>query len=278
MRIDSHQHFWKYNQVDYVWMNEQHAIIQKDFLPEHLNPLLNKLDFDGTISVQARQSLEETDFLLQLAEDNSFIKGVVGWVPFCDKKVEKHIEKYRFENKIVGFRHVIHDEPDNNFILRPDFNEGIKSLSKFGLCYDILIFGRHLPQTIEFVDSHPRQIFIMDHIAKPKINKNSFDVDWANHMKKISERENVYCKLSGMVTEILQESWDIDLLKPYFETILDAFGPQRMIFGSDWPVCLLKSTYSNWVNAVLCLINTLSVNEQRAIMGGNAERIYLQTH
>jgi L-fuconolactonase len=222
--------------------------------------------------------LEETDFLLQLAEDNSFIKGVVGWVPFCDKKVEKHIEKYRFENKIVGFRHVIHDEPDNNFILRPDFNEGIKALSKFGLCYDILIFGRHLPQTIEFVDSHPRQIFIMDHIAKPKINKNSFDVDWANHMKKISEREHVYCKLSGMVTEILQESWDIDLLKPYFETILDAFGPQRMIFGSDWPVCLLKSTYSNWVNAVLCLINRLSANEQRAIMGGNAERIYLQTH
>jgi L-fuconolactonase len=278
MRIDSHQHFWKYNQVDYVWMNEQHAIIQKDFLPEHLNPLLNKLDFDGTISVQARQSLEETDFLLQLAEDNSFIKGVVGWVPFCDKKVEKHIEKYRFENKIVGFRHVIHDEPDNNFILRPDFNEGIKSLSKFGLCYDILIFGRHLPQTIEFVDSHPRQIFIIDHIAKPKINKNSFDVDWANHMKKISEREHVYCKLSGMVTEILQESWDIDLLKPYFETILDAFGPQRMIFGSDWPVCLLKSTYSNWVNAVLCLINRLSANEQRSIMGENAERIYLQTH
>jgi L-fuconolactonase len=178
----------------------------------------------------------------------------------------------------VGFRHVIHDEPDNNFILRPDFNEGIKALSKFGLCYDILIFGRHLPQTIEFVDSHPRQIFIIDHIAKPKINKNSFDVDWANHMKKISEREHVYCKLSGMVTEILQESWDIDLLKPYFETILDAFGPQRMIFGSDWPVCLLKSTYSNWVNAVLCLINRLSANEQRAIMGENAERIYLQTH
>lgn len=276
MKIDSHQHFWKYNPSDYVWMSDQHAIIKRDFLPDDLLPLLQAGSLDGCIAVQARQMLAETDFLLELAANHSFIKGVVGWIPLYDKQVENYLEKYAKQEKIVGFRHVIHDEPDDLFILRPDFNAGIKALSHYSLCYDLLIFERHLPQTIEFADKHPGLRMVVDHIAKPSIGRNEFDHAWAKNIRLLAEREHVCCKLSGMVTEVEQNTWDENLLKPYFETVLEAFGPERLMFGSDWPVCLLRSTYSKWIETISSLIAPLTSSEQAAIMGGTAKRLYLK--
>jgi L-fuconolactonase len=250
MKLDSHQHFWQYNESDYGWMSDQHAIIKKDFLPEHLQTLLATTKLDGCIAVQARQILAETDFLLQLAKDNSFIKGVVGWIPFCDAQVEGYLEQYVGREKLVGFRHVIHDEPDEQFILRADFNKGIQAFSKYSLCYDLLIFERHLPQTIQFVDQHPGLSMVIDHIAKPRITQDEFDHTWAVNIKRLAEREQVTCKLSGMVTEVQCGTWNEAMLKPYFDVVLEAFGPERIMFGSDWPVCLLQSTYTKWIETV----------------------------
>jgi L-fuconolactonase len=275
MKLDSHQHFWQYNESDYGWMSDQHAIIKRDFLPEHLQTLLEAENMDGCIAVQARQTLEETDFLLKLANENSFIKGVVGWIPFCDIQLENYLEQYAGLEKMVGFRHVIHDEPHDQFILRADFNKGIQALSSYSLCYDLLIFERHLPQTIQFVDQHPNLSMVIDHIAKPRIRKDEFDYTWAANIKRLAERAQVTCKLSGLVTEVQGSTWDKAMLKPYFDVVLEAFGPNRIMFGSDWPVCLLQSNYNKWVETVLSFITSLTDSEQAAIMGGTAERVYL---
>ncbi|MBU3743092.1 MAG: amidohydrolase [Sediminibacterium sp.] len=276
MRIDSHQHFWQYNPTDYVWMSEAHSVIRRDFLPEDLQPILEAGNIGGTIAVQARQQIEETDFLLELADQNELIKGVVGWIPFCDKGAADYIATYAQHRKIVGFRHVLHDEPDDNFMLRPDFTAGIQALSRFPLCYDLLIFERHLPQSIVFVDKYPSLSIIVDHIAKPRIRRNEFDHAWAKNIRLLGERDHVCCKLSGLVTEVRDASWDTELLQPYFDTVLDAFGADRLLYGSDWPVCLLRSEYLQWVTTVSTLIEKLSLSEQAAIMGGNAARVYLK--
>ena len=275
MKIDSHQHFWQYNEFDYVWMSEAHNVIKKNFLPDDLQPLLKENNLDGSIAVQARQTIEETNFLLALASNNSIIKGVVGWLPLCETDVEGLIEKYTAEKNIVGFRHVIHDEPDDLFILRKDFNNGINCLKHHSLCYDILIFEKHLPQTIKFVDQHPEINMVIDHIAKPRISLSKFDHTWAENIKQLAARENVTCKLSGMVTEVIDGKWDTSLLQPYFDIVLEAFGPDRLMFGSDWPVCLIQSNYTKWVDTIKSFITPLSLFEQSAIMGGNVKRIYL---
>ena len=275
MKIDSHQHFWQYNEFDYVWMSEAHNVIKKNFLPDDLQPLLKENNLDGSIDVQARQTIEETNFLLALASNNSIIKGVVGWLPLCETDVEGLIEKYTAEKNIVGFRHVIHDEPDDLFILRKDFNNGINCLKHHSLCYDILIFEKHLPQTIKFVDQHPEIKMVIDHIAKPRISHSKFDHTWAENIKQLAARENVTCKLSGMVTEVIDGKWDTSLLQPYFDIVLEAFGPDRLMFGSDWPVCLIQSNYTKWVDTIKSFITPLSLFEQSAIMGGNVKRIYL---
>lgn len=277
MKIDSHQHFWQYNEVDYVWMGEVHNAIKKNFLPDDLQPLLKENNLDGSIAVQARQTIAETNFLLGLASNNSIIKGVVGWLPLCETDVEGMIEKYAAEKNIVGFRHVIHDEPDDLFILRKDFNNGIKCLKHHSLCYDILIFEKHLPQAIKFVDQHPEIKMVIDHIAKPHISNSKFDHTWAENIKQLSARENVTCKLSGMVTEVIDGKWDKALLQPYFDIVLEAFGPDRLMFGSDWPVCLIQSNYTKWFDTINSLIASLTLFEQSAIMGGNAKRIYLRS-
>ena len=277
MKIDSHQHFWQYNEVDYVWMGEVHNAIKKNFLPNDLQPLLKENNLDGSIAVQARQTIAETNFLLGLASNNSIIKGVVGWVPLCETDVEGVVEKYAAEKNIVGFRHVIHDEPDDLFILRKDFNNGIKCLKNHSLCYDILIFEKHLPQTIKFVDQHPEIKMVIDHIAKPRISNSKFDHTWAENIKQLAARENVTCKLSGMVTEVIDGKWDKALLQPYFDIVLEAFGPDRLMFGSDWPVCLIQSNYTKWVDTIKSFISSLSLFEQSAIMGGNVKRIYLSS-
>ncbi len=273
-RIDSHHHLWAINDRDYVWMTDEHAVIRRDFLPADLEPLLADAEVDGCVVVQARQMLEETRWLLDLAETHDWIRGVVGWVPLCENGGEPHLEKFAAHDKLRGVRHVVHDEPDDDFILREDFNEGVARLADLGLAYDILIFWKHLPQTIEFVDRHPGQVFVVDHIAKPRIQEAGFDEEWAAGIRELARREHVSCKLSGLVTEVRDERWDRELLRPYFDTVLDAFGPDRLMFGSDWPVCLLRSDYVKWVETVQAFVAPLSADEQRAFWGGNAARVY----
>lgn len=240
--------------------------------------MLQAQAIDGSIAVQARQSLEETDWLLGIADQYDFIKGVVGWLPLCEPRIESLLESYAAQAKLVGLRHVIHDEADDQFILRDDFNEGISRLASHDLVYDILIFEKHLPQTITFLDRHPNLRFVVDHIAKPKIRAGNFDQEWRTNLIELARRENVTCKLSGMVTEVDGPAWDSASLAPYLDTALEAFGPNRLLFGSDWPVCLLRTDYANWVDTVKAALAELSEQEQSAIWGGNARRIYKLAH
>ena len=274
MKIDSHHHLWAINDTDYVWMTEAHAVIRRDFLAPELDAVLDGSGIDATVAVQARQMVGETEFLLGVADANPRVRGVVGWVPLCVNGGEPYLERYAAHPRLRGVRHVVHDEPDDDFILRPDFNEGIRNLRKYGLLYDILIFWKHLLQTIRFVDMHPEQPFVVDHIAKPRIARAAFDAEWAAGIRELAKRGNVSCKISGMITEVRDAEWDADLLRPYFDTVLEAFGPQRVMYGSDWPVCLLRGSYASWVHAVGELASKLSAGEQAAFWGGNAERIY----
>lgn len=273
MKIDSHQHFWAINPTDYPWM-EPHTAIKRDFLPADLRPLLDESDIGGCVAVQARQMICETEWLLALADKHDWIRGVVGWVPLLENAGEPWLEKFASHPKLSGVRHVLHDEPDDNFILRPDFNEGVARLANYKLVYDILIFWKHLPQTIQFVDMHPDQPFVIDHIAKPRIEARNFDTEWAAGIRELAQRPHVSCKLSGMLTEVRGEAWDLDLIRPYFETVYEAFGPQRVMFGSDWPVCLLRSSHAQWTRICTELSGNLSPAEQAAFWGGNAARIY----
>jgi len=274
MKIDSHHHLWAINETDYVWMTEDHAKIRRDFLPEHAASHFQAAGIDGSVVVQARQMIEETEWLLGLAEANDWMRGVVGWVPLKENAGEPFLECFAAHPKLRGVRHVVHDEPDDDFILRGDFNEGITRLANYGLVYDILIFEKHLSQTIEFVDRHTEQVLVVDHVAKPVIRKETFDEVWAQHIRELAKRERVSCKLSGMVTEVRDDAWDVDLLRPYFQTVLEAFSPERLMFGSDWPVCLLRSEYAAWVACVEELVSELSEHEKAAFWGQNAARIY----
>ncbi len=274
MKIDSHHHLWAINDTDYVWMSEEHAAIRRDFLSADLEAVLDDSGIDGSVAVQARQMVGETEFLLAIADATPRIKAVVGWVPLGENGGEPWLEKFSAHPKLRGVRHVVHDEPDDDFILRPDFNAGIRNLAKYRLLYDILIFWKHLPQTIEFVDMHPDQPFVVDHIAKPRIAAGNFDSEWAEGIRELAKREHVSCKVSGMLTEVRGETWDLDLLRPYFETVYEAFGPQRVMFGSDWPVCLLRSSHAGWTGICRNLTEPLAPAEQSAFWGGNAARIY----
>lgn len=274
MKIDSHHHLWAINDTDYVWMTEAHAVIRRDFLAAELDAVLDQSGIGGTVAVQARQMVEETGFLLNFADTNPRVRGVVGWVPLLENSGEPWLEKLSAHPKLVGVRHVVHDEPDDDFILRPDFNKGIRNLANYDLLYDILIFWKHLPQTIRFVDLHPEQPFVVDHIAKPRIEAENFDSEWAAGIRELAKRANVSCKISGMITEVRDAEWDVGLLRPYFDTVLEAFGPQRVMYGSDWPVCLLRGSYQQWFETCIELTNTMSPDEQSAFWGGNAARIY----
>ena len=271
--IDSHQHFWQYDPVEFDWIDESMQSIRTDFLPGILEPVIRASGIEGVVTVQARQSEKETEWLLELARQNDFIKGVVGWLPLAAPKLEACLEKYAGENMLKGIRHVIQGEADPDFILGIDFNRGINLLKKENLVYDILVLESQLPNTIKFVDLHPDQVFVLDHIAKPRISRNEIS-PWRERISELAKRENVHCKLSGMVTEADFQDWTDTQLHPYFEVVLEAFGPERLLFGSDWPVCLVATTYQDWVNLVRREIFALSQFEQKQIMGGNAERIY----
>ncbi|HEY1922257.1 MAG TPA: amidohydrolase family protein [Tepidisphaeraceae bacterium] len=273
MVIDSHQHFWKYNAAEYAWLDESKSVIRRDFLPADLQPLLAPAGVDGVISVQARQSLEETHWLLGLASDNKFIRGVVGWVPLISEKVKNDLEAVGADPKLRAIRHVLESEADDQFMLRDDFNRGISLLKEFGLAYDILIFARQLPAALRLIDRHPEQTFVLDHIAKPNIKANERE-PWSKYIKEISRRTNVYCKTSGMVTEADWQAWTDAGLREYFDIALDAFGPARLIAGSDWPVCLVACGYKRWWDIQRQWAAGLSDAEQEQFLGLNAVKAY----
>jgi L-fuconolactonase len=273
MRIDSHQHFWRYRVADFPWIDERMAVLRHDYLPWHLEPEIRRAGIEGVVAVQARQSIAETEWLLQLAAQHAFIKGVVGWVPLAAPNAADELDRLHAGGKLKAVRHVIQDEPEADFILRDDFNAGIRALRPRSLAYDILIFARHLPQTIQFVDRHPGQVFILDHLAKPRIAAGEID-SWATHLRELARRPNVYAKVSGLVTEADWKTWRAVDLRRYFDVALAAFGPSRLMFGSDWPVCIVACGYAPWHAVVRGWIAQLSPAEQARVLGGTAIEAY----
>ena len=273
MKIDSHHHFWKYEPVTYSWMNDSMGILKRDYQPGDLKEVIDSAKIDGVISVQADQSMRETEDLLKHASECSFIRGVVGWFPLAEPELDGLLESYATNPLLKGVRHVVQDEADDRFILGDAFNEGIRRLKAYELVYDILIYERQLGPSIEFVDRHPDQVFVLDHVAKPRIGDQVME-PWRAQMFELAKRENVFCKLSGMATEANWQNWTKDDLWPYAEVALQAFGPTRMMFGSDWPVARLAVEYGDWVGLCREFISTLSDSEQAMIEGEVAIRAY----
>ena len=273
IRIDAHQHFWKYSAAEYGWINEQMTVLQRDFLPRDLEPLLDESGFDGSIAVQARQSLEETRWLLELAEQNNFILGVVGWVDLCSPQLHRQLEGFAAHQKLVGVRHVLQDEADDRFMLRPDFQRGMAQLADFSLAYDLLLHPRHLPIATELVRQFPAQPFVLDHLAKPAIADGLVE-PWRRDLRKLAKCPNVSCKLSGMVTEARWKTWTPGDFRIYLDAVFDAFDASRLMIGSDWPVCTLSAEYAQTLGIVIDFLDQLTEEQRDRIMGGNCARIY----
>jgi L-fuconolactonase len=273
MFIDAHQHFWQYSPTAYDWIDDTMKPLQQDFLPQQLKPLLQQNNFSGSVAVQALQTEAETEFLLTLAAEHDFIKGVVGWADLQAADVETKLAKLAQNPKLKGLRHVVQGEPDDKFLLRPNFLRGITLLQKFNFTYDILIYPKHLPVATEFVAKFPEQPFVLDHIAKPFI-KDHLLLPWAQHIQELAQNPHVYCKLSGMVTEADWQNWQPTDFKPYLDVIIEAFGPNRLMIGSDWPVCTLAGTYAEVMNLVKEYLYQFSKTDQEKILGGNATRFY----
>lgn len=273
MRIDAHQHFWRYDPAKYAWISDKMAPLKRDFLPTDLKALLDETGFAGCVAVQALHSDEETRWLLELADAHEFVCGVVGWVDLCSPEAPRRLEQLAQNRKLVGVRHVAQDEPDDEFLLRPDFRRGIAHLEEYGLAYDILIYPRHLRVAAALAGEFPRQRFVLDHIAKPLIAERGM-TPWARDLRTLAELPNVYCKLSGMVTEARWKQWTAQDFHPYLDTVLEAFGPARLMIGSDWPVCTLSADYAVTMGVVAEYIGKLSESEQEAILGGNCAAFY----
>ncbi len=272
MTIDAHHHFWNYDPVEYDWIDESMRTIRRSFLPQDLKSAIDTAGIDGVVCVQARQTTEETDWLLELAGANDFIRGVVGWLPLASEDIEALLDRYAKNPKLKALRHVVQGEADG-FLDGDSFNRGIQALQPHGLVYDVLIFERQLKEAIRFVDRHPEQAFVLDHIAKPQIKQNLME-PWQSDIRELAKRPNVTCKLSGMVTEADYATWTEAQLRPYLDTVLEAFGPERLMFGSDWPVCLVATGYKQWADLIRDFIAPLSEAEQAAILGETATRTY----
>jgi L-fuconolactonase len=271
-RIDAHQHFWKFDPIRDSWIDASMQKIQKDFLPKDLLPLLNENKFSGCVAVQASQSEEETNFLLDLAAKNDFIKGVVGWVDLLDENIAERLATFSTQKKLKGFRHVVQGESDD-FMLRNDFRNGISELKPFGYTYDILVFHRQLPAAINLVNRFPDQAFVLDHIAKPDIKSGAIQL-WKENIQELAKAENVMCKISGMITEADWNLWTADDLKPYLDVIFENFSKENLMFGSDWPVCNLAANYNQVVKTLEEYISQLPIQEQELIWYGNANIFY----
>ena len=272
MKIDAHQHFWSFNPVRDSWIDGSMEILQKDFLPKHLKPILENNGIDGCIAVEANPSEAETQFLLQLADENNLIKGVVGWVDLCADNVEERL-KYFAENKnFKGVRALLQVE-NEDFVLGEAFQNGISKLNQFNLTFDVLIFPKHLENVVKLVQAFPKQQFVIDHMAKPQISKG-LDENWVKYINQLGACENVTCKISGMVTETENFNFQPEEFTPFLDVMVNAFGTERLLFGSDWPVCLLAAEYKSVLQIIENYFIDFSEEEQRQVMGGNAVKIY----
>jgi L-fuconolactonase len=271
--IDSHQHFWKFDPVRDSWIDESMAVIQRDFLPDDIKPLLSANGIVGCVAVQADQSEAENKFLLNYADQYDFIRGVVGWVDLQAGNIQEQLDYYNQFKKMKGFRHILQGEKQRDFMLRPAFKRGIAALHAYGFTYDILIFPDQLAFTKKFIEAFSYQPFVIDHIAKPYIKHKKID-DWKTDITAIAKFENVSCKVSGMVTEADWKTWKKEDFRPYLDVVVEAFGMKRLMFGSDWPVCLVAASYSEVVNLVSEYFSTFTKEEQDAVFGGNAARFY----
>lgn len=273
MRIDAHNHFWQYDPVIHAWIDEGMRTIRRDFLPEDFQAILAESGISGTVAVQADQSMKETHFLLEMASRYDIIKGVVGWVDLQADDLEQQLEAISSNKHLVGIRHIVQAEPDPEFMLGTKVQTGLKKLSGFGMTYDLLIFPHQLHQAIQTVRNLPDQAFVLDHIAKPYIKEGKMDA-WKGEMHKLALSDNVMCKLSGMVTEADWQNWKEEDFTPYLDVVVEAFGPERVMFGSDWPVCKLAADYEQVLGLLDSYFRDFSVTEREKIFGGNAIQFY----
>lgn len=270
--IDAHQHFWQYDPVRHDWINEAMSVIRRDFLPADLAPILQENGVTGCVAVQADQTEAETEFLLTMAEQQHWIRGVVGWVDLRADNIRERLSYFSNRPRLKGFRHVLQGE-DPSFMLQPDFQRGIAALKEFGFTYDILIFPHHLDAALQLVQQHPGQSFVIDHMAKPYIKAGLIDA-WKTGMERLAALPNVSCKISGMVTEADWKLWKEEDLYPYLDVVLEAFGTNRLLFGSDWPVCLVAASYASMLRPVQKYCSKLSATEQQQLFAGNTISFY----
>jgi L-fuconolactonase len=273
MKLDAHQHFWRYTPEEYGWIGSNMEILKNDHLPANLALLTRAAGIEGTVAVQARQTLAETEWLLDLADQYSLIKGAVGWVDLRSPELRDQLERFADHPKFCGVRHVVQDEPDDQFMLREDFIRGIGLLAEFDLTYDILIFPRHLPVACALVEKFPGQPFVLDHIAKPFIKDGKVG-PWNADLRRLAAFPNVFCKVSGMVTEADWQAWQPADFQPYLDVVFEAFGPERIMFGSDWPVCTVAASYAAVVGIVADYVQPLSQAEQASVWGETAKKFY----
>lgn len=273
MVIDAHQHFWNYDAHKHSWINDEMALLKQDFLPLNLQKIFKENGVDACIAVQADQSEAETDFLLSLATEYDFIQGVVGWVDLCAANIDERLSYYANFPNLRGFRHVVQDEPEDNFMLKDSFQNGLSYLEKYGFTYDILIFPRQMNAALETIKNFPGQKFVIDHIAKPDIKKGETP-GWEKYMRAMAEHANVFCKVSGMVTEADWENWTFNDFKPWLDIVFDAFGTNRILYGSDWPVCLLGGSYKQVKGVIERYLQDFHPDDQAKIWGPNAAKFY----
>jgi L-fuconolactonase len=277
MHIDSHQHLWRYSSADYPWIGAGMERIARDFLPADLAAVAKPQGIGGSVAVQARQSLAESRWLLERADADPFVRGVVGWVDLRDPEVVRQLEPLAAHPRFLGVRHVVQDEPDPRFLLGEAFVRGLMQLRRFDLTYDLLLYPGQLPAAVELVGMLPEQPFVLDHLAKPRIAQGAaWDgfADWRRDIEALARHGNVTCKVSGMVTEAAWRGWKPADFVPYLDVVLAAFGPERLMFGSDWPVCLVAAEYADVVAIVRDFFSQVSSGEQARIFGDTAIRFY----
>ncbi|WP_394676347.1 amidohydrolase family protein [uncultured Sphingobacterium sp.] len=273
MRIDTHQHFWKFDPIRDSWITEEMQVIKRDFSPLDIQFVLERNGFGGSVAVQADQSKEETAYLVQLANDYPFIKGVVGWIDLQAADIRQQLDGYQSDTVIKGFRHIVEGEADPDFLIRPAILNGLKALADYGYTYDLLIRPRHYAATLDCVQQNPNLQFVLDHIAKPPIKSKAFD-EWATFIDALSAFPNVVCKVSGLATEADWEGWKLDDFKQYLEHIFARFGKERIMYGSDWPVCLLAASYEESIAIVEDKLGQFTAAEKNAFWAENAIRVY----
>lgn len=274
LKVDSHQHFWTFSEEDYGWISEHEKVLKQDYWPEHLQQVLQGNNIDACVAVQARQSLIETKWLVKLSEKHDFIKGVVGWIDIKADNLSEQLKQFSSTSRLKGFRHVLQGEPDPYFMLDTDFVRGLNILADQGYTYDLLVFAHQLPQALQLIKQVPNLNIVVDHIAKPQIKAGLGFDEWQLAMRELGQNKNVYCKVSGMVTEADPNNWSNSDFEPYLQTVFAAFGPDKVMFGSDWPVCLLGGSYSDIKQIVAEYVQSHYAQQYDQVFGSNAVYFY----